>query len=120
MGLLGFDGHLTKGDYILGRCQMGKKKERRRFPQEFKVEAVRQSEREGITARQVAQELGISEKLLYKWRRDLLKSPEPSVSGDQASLQAEVQRLRRENERLQEERAILKKAIRYFATDEEE
>ena len=120
MGLLGFDGHLTKGDYILGRCQMGKKKERRRFPQEFKVEAVRQSEREGITARQVAQELGISEKLLYKWRRDLLKSPEPPASGDQAALQKEVQRLRRENLRLQEERAILKKAIRYFATDEEE
>jgi hypothetical protein len=28
MGLLGFDGHLTKGDYILGRCQMGKREER--------------------------------------------------------------------------------------------
>jgi transposase len=117
--LLGFDGHLTKGDYILGRCQMGKKKERRRFPQEFKVEAVRQSEREGVTSRQVAEELGISDRLLYKWRRELLKDPEPPASGDQASLQAEVQRLRRENERLQEERAILKKAIRYFAEEEE-
>jgi transposase len=98
---------------------MGKKKERRRFPQEFKVEAVRQSEREGVTSRQVAEELGISDRLLYKWRRELLKDPEPPISGDQASLQAEVQRLRRENERLQEERAILKKAIRYFATEEE-
>ncbi len=98
---------------------MGKKKERRRFPKEFKVEAVRQSEREGVTARQVAQELGVSDKLLYKWRRELLKSPEPAVSGDSVSLQAEVQRLRRENERLLDERAILKKAIGYFATEEE-
>jgi transposase-like protein len=35
---------------------MGKRKERRRFPKEFKAEAVRQSEREGVTARQVAGE----------------------------------------------------------------
>ena len=98
---------------------MGKRNERRRFPKEFKAEAVRQSEREGVTARQVAEELGISDKLLYKWRRELLKAPEESVSGDQAALRDEVKRLRRENERLLEERAILKKAIRYFATDEE-
>ncbi len=98
---------------------MGKKKERRRFPQEFKVEAVRQSEREGVTAKQVAHELGISDRLLYKWRRELLSNSPPLVPGDQASLQVEVQRLRRENERLLEERAILKKAIRYFATEEE-
>jgi transposase len=98
---------------------MGKKKERRRFPKEFKVEAVRQSEREGVTAKQVAHELGISDRLLYKWRRELLSNSPPPVPGDQVSLQAEVQRLRRENERLQEERAILKKAIRYFATEEE-
>ena len=119
MGLLGFDGHLTKGNYILGRCLMGKKKERRRFPKEFKLEAVRQSEREGVTARQVAEELGIPDKLLYKWRREFLKEPEQSISENQASLEAEVRRLRRENERLLEERTILKKAIRYFATEEE-
>ena len=98
---------------------MGKKKERRRFPMEFKLEAVRQSEREGVTARQVAKELGISDRLLYKWGREFLKDPEASVSGDHAALQEEVRRLRRENERLLEERTILKKAIRYFATEEE-
>jgi transposase len=97
---------------------MSKMRERRRFPKEFKVEAVRQSEQEGVTARQVALELGISDKLLYKWRRELLKVKEQSVPGDQAALQKELQRLRRENLRLQEERAILKKAIRYFAEEE--
>ena len=80
---------------------------------------MRQSEQEGVTARQVAEELGTADRLLYKWRRELLKTPEPPVSGDQVSLEAEVQRLRRENERLSEERTILKKAIRYFATEEE-
>lgn len=99
---------------------MSKMRERRRFPKEFKVEAVRQSEQEGVTTRQVARELGISDKLLYKWRRDLLKSREQAVSEDQDALQKELQRLRRENLRLLEERSILKKAIRYFATDEEE
>ena len=98
---------------------MSKMKEHRRFPKEFKVEAVRQSEQPGVTARQVARELGISDKLLYKWRRNLLKSEERVVSGDQDALLKELQRLRRENLRLQEERAILKKAIRYFATEEE-
>ena len=98
---------------------MGKKKERRYFPKEFKEEAVRQSEGEGVTAKQVAEELGISDRLLYKWRRELRKTSEPSETGDQAALKKEVQRLRRENERLLEERSILKKAIRYFATDEE-
>jgi transposase len=98
---------------------MGKRQERRRFPKEFKLEAVRQSERAGVTAKQVAEELGISDRLLYKWRREFLKDSEPAVSGDQVSLQAEVKRLRRENERLLEERTILKKAIRYFATEEE-
>jgi transposase len=98
---------------------MSKMKERRRFPKEFKVEAVRQSEQEGVTTRQIARELGISDKLLYKWRRDLLKNKEPAIPGDQDALQKELQRLRRENLRLLEERAILKKAIRYFATEEE-
>ena len=98
---------------------MGKKKERRRYPKEFRAKAVRQSEREGVTTRQIAEELGISDKLLYRWRRELLKSPEPSVPGDQTALQKEVQHLRRENLRLLEERTILKKAIRYFATEEE-
>lgn len=98
---------------------MSKMKDRRRFPKEFKVEAVRQSEQEGVTARQVALELGISDKLLYKWRRELLKSKKHVVSGDQDELQKELLRLRRDNMRLQEERTILKKAIRYFATEEE-
>ena len=40
---------------------MGKRKERRRFPKEFKVEAVRQSEREGVTARQVAEDFLVPE-----------------------------------------------------------
>jgi transposase-like protein len=59
---------------------MGKRQERRRFPKEFKLEAVRQSERAGVTAKQVAEELGISDRLLYKWRREFLKDSEPAVS----------------------------------------
>ncbi len=57
---------------------MIKMRERRRFPMEFKVEAVRQSEQEGVTVRQVVRELGISDKLLYKWRGHLLKGISPS------------------------------------------
>jgi len=63
---------------------MGKKQERRRCPKEFKEETVCQSERKGVTVRQMAEELGISDKVLYKWRRESLKEPESSFSGDQA------------------------------------
>ena len=97
---------------------MERKKDRRRYPKEFKVEAVRQSEQAGVTVKEVARELGVSDRLLYKWRREFLKPPKKPDSVDEASLQSEVRRLRRENERLLEERAILKKAIRYFAEEE--
>ena len=97
---------------------MERKKDRRRYPKEFKVEAVRQSEQAGVTVKEVARELGVSDRLLYKWRREFLKPLKKPDSVDEASLQSEVRRLRRENERLLEERAILKKAIRYFAEEE--
>jgi transposase-like protein len=47
---------------------MGKKdKERRVYPKEFKAEAVALAEKHEKPVCQVASDLGINEKLLYRW-----------------------------------------------------
>ena len=44
---------------------------RRRYTREFKEEAVRLSERGDKTVRQVAEDLGVSEKALHRWRSEM-------------------------------------------------
>jgi transposase len=99
---------------------MGKVSERRCYPREFKLEAVRLSEKPGVSARSVARDLGVSAKILYRWRHQLLTEPVKTGSPpeDLEALKKEYQRLQKEHRKLLEERAILKKAIRYFATEE--
>ena len=43
--------------------------ERKVYTAEFKREAVRLSEQAGVSVAQIAQELGISDYSLYKWRK---------------------------------------------------
>ena len=58
---------------------------------------------------EVAKRLGMSDKSLYLWVR--LAKEQPGVgSGENASLKAEVSRLKAELKRANEERDILKKA----------
>jgi len=58
--------------------------------------------------------LGMSDKSLYLWVR--LAKEAPGVgAGENASLKAEVSRLKAELKRANEERDILKKAATYFA-----
>ena len=99
---------------------MRKYSDRQKYPKEFKLEAVKQSEKPGVSVRHVARELGITDKLLYRWRRQYLTLPAAAGSTPEEleTLKKEYQRLKKEHERLLEERAILKKAIRYFATEE--
>jgi transposase len=68
---------------------------------------------------QVESDLGISPGLLNKWRargRDNGPQPFPG-SGHQTEAEAEVRRLKRENDILRQERDILKKAIQVFSRD---
>ena len=90
----------------------------RRFPPEFKREAVELYRSSDRSLEQVAKELGIGQSTLQRWhyalgheakREDELSSSE----------RGELRRLRRENRRLKEEREILKKAAAFFAQDSE-
>jgi transposase len=90
--------------------------EPRLYSREFKLEAVRLSETTEKSVAQIARELGIPERVLYRWRRQLREEPEQAFpgKGHQSELEEEIRRLRRELERVQQEREILKKTLGIF------
>ena len=90
----------------------------RRFTREFEDEAVRLAATSGRTQREVAEDLGVSLSTLVRWigrRRD--RRPEMPGEAPQADMAAELNRLRRENEILRQERDILKRATAFFARE---
>lgn len=89
---------------------------RRKHTSEFKMEAVRLAQRDGIVVSQVARDLDIHESLLHKWIKQFGKNADGSQVT--ASEHEELVRLRRENRVLKEEREILKKAAAYFAREQ--
>jgi len=97
----------------------GVMKERRVYTAEFKREAVRLSEQADVSVVQVAQELGVSDYSLYKWRKQARESGELAFPGNgKVALSAEQQenvRLKKELERVTQERDVLKKAVKFFA-----
>lgn len=87
---------------------------RRKFSQEFKLEALARAREDGRTLAQVARELELRPDLLRRWKAEL----EPEVSDARGGALApaeELRRLRREVIRLKQERDFLKKATAFFA-----
>jgi transposase len=105
------------------------------FTQEFKEDAVRLLERTGRSYSQVAADLGISYWTLRNWYKDLrmgkrlkkrssAKAAAAPVTGETLEekvgrLERENAQLRKENDELQMDRAILKKAAAFFAKESE-
>jgi transposase len=87
------------------------------YSREFKLEAVRLSEHTDKSVAQIARELGVPDRVLYRWRRQLRDAPETAFpgKGHQSELEEENRRLRRELERVQQERDILKKVVSIFS-----
>jgi transposase len=96
---------------------------RRSFTDEFKREAVSLLASSGRPLTQVATELGIQPSMLRTWRGGAANGTAkpaaapgvPSAAAVVSAEQAEIRRLRRELERAQMERDILKKAIGIFS-----
>lgn len=88
----------------------------KRYTDEFKIEAVKQVTERGYSVQEVAERLGISTKSLYDWRSQLAKGKPPSKSSDE---QLRIAQLEAELKRVKEERDILKKAAKYFASQPE-
>jgi transposase len=92
---------------------------RKRYTPEFKDEAVRQVTERGRSVAEVAGRIGVSSHSLYKWVREFRPSKDEKRSNELLESKKEVQRLRAELRRAEEERDILKKAAAYFARNPE-
>jgi transposase len=92
---------------------------RRRYPREFKVDAVRRVVEDGQPQTHVAHDLGIPVNTLAMWKRQYLADSEQAFPGNgrQKPDEAELTRLRREVARLKRENELLKKAAAYFAKE---
>lgn len=86
----------------------------RRSSREFKVEAVKLVRERGLSA---ARDLGVHENVLRKWVKEFGSDPVQAFSshGQMKPEQLEIERLRREVNKLKAEREILKKAAAFFA-----
>lgn len=87
------------------------KAKRNQYTPQFKEQALERAKQDGVP--KVAKDLGIAQAMLYNWQA---KSRQTGQSFEEQKLQqAEIARLKRENARLEEEVAFLKKAAAYFA-----
>lgn len=95
-----------------------RKKSRRHFDQQFKVDAVRLISESGRPIAEIAKELGVNRSQLDSWKRQLGKKP-PHIAfpgnGNLSADKKEMDDLRKELARTREERDILKKAMAVFS-----
>jgi transposase len=85
---------------------------RRKYDSEFKKNAVKLSYASSKSVREIAEDLGISQGLLFRWRK--LYTPQGEKT-QYATLEEECRALKLENAELKIERDMLKKATAYFA-----
>lgn len=90
---------------------------RRKYDAEFKREAVRLTEQGGKSVVEVAQDLGVPENQLYRWRRAMALDGAAAFPGKgrMKPMEEENRRLKRELAGVAEERDILKKALAFFS-----
>ena len=94
---------------------MNQKRAYKRYPKEFKEEAVALIREQGYTVAQAAESVGVSASLLHKWRAKI----EAQLNGEELSDEEyeELKQLRKEVKRLRMEKKILKKASAFFARE---
>ena len=94
---------------------MIQKRSYKKYPPEFKEEAVALVTEQGYTVTKAAQSLGITTKMLYGWKKKVEQQKAGiSLSEDERS---ELRKLRHENKALRIEKEILKKASAFFAKE---
>lgn len=89
-----------------------------RYSAEFKLQAVKLTEIDGVLVRDIAQALDVHPFMLSRWRKEaregLIKArPSPKPKLPSADDVQAFSRLKREHELLKQEHELLKKAIRF-------
>lgn len=87
---------------------------RKTYSKEFKLEAVRLAEVSGNLSR-TARELDIAVSMLRRWKKQFEEDREQAFPGKGNPRDEELAQLRRKLRRLEEENAILKKAVGIFS-----
>ena len=82
----------------------------RKYDDEFKRDALRKVFN-GQSVRSVAEELGVNESLIHKWKQVALTKSDGNRSGTELS---EIEALKKRNRELEMENEILKKAALIF------
>ncbi|MGF1907672.1 transposase [Aliivibrio salmonicida] len=101
---------------------MNKKNTRRTFTLEYKQDAVKLVTEQGYSRQKAADSLGISLSAITTWVRQespIGDSKEAKSVTLNLSERSELERLRKDNQRLLMERDILKKAAVFFAKENE-
>ncbi|HBE6777074.1 TPA: IS3 family transposase [Escherichia coli] len=80
----------------------------KRYPEEFKIEAVKQVVDRGYSVASVATRLDITTHSLYSWIKKY--GPDSFTNKEQSDAQAEIRRLQKELKRVTDERDIFKKS----------
>ncbi|EBG1911127.1 TPA: IS3 family transposase [Klebsiella aerogenes] len=80
----------------------------KRYPEEFKIEAVKQVVDRSYSVSSVATRLDITTHSLYAWIKKY--GPDSSTNKEQSDAQAEIRRLQKELKRVTDERDIFKKS----------
>jgi transposase-like protein len=93
---------------------MAERRIRRRFTAAYKAQAVKRLLESGKGLSEVATELGLSPGQRSAWRNEHLAAGSAEALAARQAEQAERQRLKRENKRLEEEVEILTKAAAFF------
>ena len=81
------------------------------YSDEFKRDAVKLMTEQGYSLSQASKALGVSTATLSNWKKTVMPA-------EQADLAEENRRLRQQVKDLEQERAILKKAATYFASQQ--
>ena len=93
---------------------------RRRYTEEFKMEAVRLVRESAHPVAQVARDLGIPENVLYRWRAQHQQAETHGATRATQHAEAEeLTRVKRELARVTQERDFLQHAAAFFARESE-
>lgn len=89
---------------------------RRTYTREFKIEAAKLSYNSDKRVEELAEQLGVSQSSLNRWRREFRADPDQAFpgNGQMKERDEEVARLKKKLKQAQMENEILKKAVTIF------
>ena len=93
------------------------KKKYQRYSSEFKSLALRRASEEGVTDKEVCEDLGVSARQLRRWRDQFRLDGDEAFPGLKQSQGEEVAELKRKLKRAEQERDFLKDAAVFFARE---